>query len=199
MDNNDTIEVLEHDISGLYYIDYLNEDNMHKIISQLDECQWLPLSSNSNSRLVQHYGYKYDYKTYNINVKTFDIPPFLNYLKNILHDICIQLNIIDNDYDFNQCIVNNYLSGQGISKHVDVKKYGSVIGCFTLGSGATMTFKNKDKTHDLYVKPNSLYIMSGDSRYIWSHEMVPKKYDTINNNKIYRDRRVSVTFRNVPL
>ena len=37
-----------------------------------------------------------------------------------------------------------------------------------------MTFKNKDKTHDLYVKPNSLYIMSGDSRYLWTHEMMPK-------------------------
>jgi len=199
MDNYDAIEVIEHDISGLYYFDDLKEDNIPNIISQLDECKWLPLSSNSNSRLVQHYGYKYDYKTYNIDVKTYDIPQFLIYLKKILHDICMQLNIIDEQYDFNQCIVNNYLCGQGISKHIDVKKYGDVIGCFTLGSGANMTFKNKDKTYDLYVKPNSLYIMSGDSRYLWTHEMMPKKYDIINNNKIYRDRRVSVTFRNVSL
>ena len=69
MDNNHTIEVIEHHISGLYYIDDLNEDNMNNIISQLDECQWLPLSSNSNSRLVQHYGYKYDYKTYILMLK----------------------------------------------------------------------------------------------------------------------------------
>ena len=112
MDNYDTIEVQEHDISGLYYIDDLKEHNMPNIISQLDECEWLPLSGNSNSRLVQHYGYKYDYKTYNINIKTYDMPSFLIYLKKILHDICIQLNIIDEKYEFNQCIVNNYLSGQ---------------------------------------------------------------------------------------
>jgi len=71
--------------------------------------------------MVQHYGYKYDYKTYNINVKCQPMPEFLNLLKLLLTDICIQLNIINNDYEFNQCIVNNYLPGQGISKHIDVK------------------------------------------------------------------------------
>lgn len=148
--------------------------------------------------MVQHYGYKYDYKTYNINVKFEPMPEFLNLLKLLLTDICIQLNIINNDFEFNQCIVNNYLPGQGISKHIDVKKYCDVIGCFTLGSGATMTFKNKNEEEYLYVRPYSLYIMSGYARYIWSHEMDEKKYDIVDNTKIKRERRISVTFRNVP-
>jgi len=51
----------------------------------------------------------------------------------------------------------------------------------------------------LYVKPNSLYIMSGDARYVWTHELSPKKYDMSDGNKINRVRRISVTFRNVPV
>jgi len=198
MEEYDTIDVEELKIPGLYYVNDLKEDNMKNITEELDKLNWVKLSNSQNSRMVQHYGYKYDYKTYNINVKCEPMPGFLNLLKLLLTDICIQLNIINNDYEFNQCIVNNYLPGQGISKHIDVKKYGDVIGCFTLGSGATMTFKNKSEEEDLYVNPNSLYIMSGDSRYVWSNEMAQKKYDIVDNIKINRERRISVTFRNVP-
>tara|TARA_B100000900_G_scaffold387128_1_gene378106 strand:- start:1267 stop:1455 length:189 start_codon:yes stop_codon:yes gene_type:complete len=61
-----------------------------------------------------------------------------------------------------------------------------------------MTFKNKSEQEDLYVNPNSLYIMSSDSRYLWSHEMAQKKYDIVDNIKINREHRISVTFVNVP-
>lgn len=198
MEEYDTIEVEELKIPGLYYINDLKEDYIKNIIHELDKLNWMNISNNPNSRMVQHYGYKYDYKTYNINVKCDSLPECLNILKNILTDICKELNIINNDYEFNQCIVNNYLPGQGISRHVDVKKYGDIIGCFTLGSGASITFRNKNEEEYLYVNPNSLYIMTHDSRYVWSHEMAQKKYDLVDNIKIKRERRVSVTFRNVP-
>ncbi len=197
------IEVEEYEeIPGLYYIDDIKEENVSQIIIELDKLQWKPLSNNRNSRLVQHYGYKYDYKTYNIREKCDDIPQFLITLKDFLTDICLDMNVINNNYVFNQCIVNNYLPGQSISQHIDDKSYGDVIGCFTLGGGATMIFKNKNKNNNnkinMYVKPNSLYIMSGDARYVWTHEMTKRKYDIIDNNKIKRSRRISVTFRNVP-
>ena len=198
MDNELIVEELQ--VPGLYYINDIKED-LSQIIIELDKLKWIPLSNNVNSRLVQHYGYKYDYKTYNIRTKCDDIPSFLIKLKNILTTVCLELNIINDNYIFNQCIVNNYLPGQGINQHTDVKSYGDVIGCFTLGPttracrhGATMTFRNKNNKVDLYVKPNSLYIMSGDARYTWTHEMSQKKYD----NDIKRQRRISITFRNVP-
>lgn len=198
MEKCDSVKVEELKIPGLYYVNDLKEDNMKNLITELDKLNWEKLSNNSNSRMVQHYGYKYDYKSHNINIKCQPIPLCLILLKNILTNICVELNIINNNYEFNQCIVNNYLPGQGINKHIDVKKYGYVIGCFTLGGGANMTFKNKNKEEYLYVNPNSLYIMTGDSRYIWTHEMAQKKYDIVDNIKIKRERRISVTFRNVP-
>ena len=90
------------------------------------------------------------------------------------------------------------LSGQGISKHIDVTSYGGIIGCYTLNSGSIMNFRSpSDDVVDVYVKPNSLYIMSGDARYKWTHEMPSCKNDVVNGMKILRDRRISVTFRNV--
>ena len=183
-------------VPGLYYFDSMIT-NSSNIISNLDSTEWSKLSTNPNSRMVKHYGYKYDYKTYNIKQKCQDIPNFLFPLQNSLITKCKELNLIDNSYLFNQCIVNNYQPGQGISKHIDVKSYGDVIGCFTLGSTGAMIFrKNKNKV-ELPVLIDSLYIMSGESRYSWTHEMPSRKYDTINNNKVKRERRISVTFRNV--
>jgi len=194
--HNDNIEKFDK-IQGLFYIDNIIEDTS-LVITELDKLVWCPLTNSKNSRLVQHYGYKYNYTTYQINEKCSDLPHFLSKFTDILTKVCYNLGIIDINYKFNQCIVNNYYAGQGISPHIDVKSYGSVIGCFTIGSGTIIKF-NKDKDDiDIYVKPNSLYIMSGDSRYKWCHSIPIKKNDIVNNSKIQRDRRISLTFRNVP-
>lgn len=107
------------------------------------------------------------------------------------------MGIIDNSYHFNQCIINNYKEGQGISPHIDYIDYGKVIGCFTLVSGAEMIFTLDDYKYNLYVNSNSLYIMSGESRYKYKHSMSSKLYDIYKNKKIKRSRRISITFRNV--
>lgn len=189
-------------IKGLYYINNIKDDNINKldIILELDKFKWDFLSTSKNSRKVQHYGYKYNYTTYNIYEKTTEFPDIINIYKNYLTNKCIELNIINQNNYFNQCIVNNYEPGQGISSHIDLDKYGDVIGCFTIGSGAMMTFRTDEyDIHDLYVEPNSLYIMSDEARYKWKHEMKGRKTDIVNNNKIKRDRRISITFRNVPI
>lgn len=187
-------------IPGLYYIDSIITHG-NEIIDDLDDRNWIPLSSSKNSRKVQHYGFKYNYTTRRINEPADPMPECINELQDTLTNVCKQLHLIDTNYTFNQVIVNNYKGGsQGIGKHTDVKSYGAVIGCFTLGSGATMVFTNKkNESFEVYVRPNSLYIMSGPSRYEWTHEMEVAKYDTVDGVQIERERRVSVTFRNVPV
>lgn len=196
--SSDEVDVYTLAVPGLYYIDNIHEATADTI-AELDACPWTPVSTSDNSRQVQHYGYKYNYATGNINEACDPIPAFLETYKNLLHHICVQLELITPTYQFNQCIVNNYTQGQGISAHIDVKKYGSVIGCFTLGSGATMVFEHDGEKKEVYVKPNSLYIMSGDARYIWKHSMVSRKSDKVDGVRQERGRRVSITFRSVPL
>jgi alkylated DNA repair dioxygenase AlkB len=175
-------------IPGLYYVkNVIKNIDIIDIIDKLNN-NWIPLTNNSNSRLVQHYGYKYNYKTYRIDEKTDDIPDFLNiYIKYATH-ICKHLNLINDDYKFNQIIINNYTRNQKISAHTDVKSYGDVIACFSLGDTGVMKFNNKDNNKlNLNVENNSLYIMSGDSRFKYTHEMLNLK----------GERRISITLRKV--
>jgi len=62
-------------------------------------------------------------------------------------------------------------------------------------SGATMRFSNQDHEYDIFVEPNTLYIMSGDARYAYKHEMISVKNDIVDGVKIKRGRRISITFR----
>jgi len=182
-------------IVGLHYLEnIIDEKYAEELLNELDAKQWIPITNNHNSRMVQHYGYKYNYKTGNIKDVTESIPNFMEKLVNDLSEICkTRLKLQNIPYIFNQCIVNNYEIGQGISAHIDHKNYGPVIACFTLNSGATMRFRKDNEVVDIHVKPNSLYVMTNDARYKWTHEMTTTKFD----NKIKRNRRVSITFRYV--
>lgn len=195
-------------VPGLFYIENIfSEEEEEEIIKCLDRQQWIPITKSENSRLVQHYGFKYNYTTGEPGEKTEPLPKFLKKLRKRLKKLCLEEEIIDEDYCFNQCIVNNYYSGQGIANHCDHQKYGHTIGCFTLGSSAEMTFCKKTNHGgpkprivkvNLQPKPRSLYIMSGECRKKWSHCMVARKTDPSPGGKrSVRGRRISVTFRQV--
>lgn len=181
-------------IQGLYYHSNI-VTNGSQLIEYLDNQFWENVSRSSNSREIQHYGFKYNYNTSYIYERTTEIPECFNPLIDILMEKCAEHGL--DTKRFNQCIVNNYEPGQGISKHIDNKKYGPVIGCFTLNSGCNMIFETENELVKQYVEPNSLYIMSGEARYNWKHSMDANKFDNVNGKKIKRDRRISITFRTV--
>ncbi len=186
-------------VPGLFYIDNLiSPEYSQQLFHYLDnEAKWSPITDNPNSRVVQHYGYKYNYKSHHHKEMGTPIPDIFSELIQNLKQKSQELQLIDSSYSFNQVIVNNYEPSQGISKHTDIKSYGAVIGCYTIGSGATMRFRKNNEIVDIYVKPNSLYIMSGDARYLWTHEMPSTKTDMCDGKRVVRSRRVSITFRNV--
>lgn len=186
METEKIVEILG--VSGLYYLEKANLDT--GLEQKIDQNTWIALSDSPNSRRVQHYGYRYNYSTYRIDEPTTSFPDFIQELAVGLRKFCLDLGIIDQEYIFNQCIINEYKTGQGISAHTDVINYGPVIGCYTISGYGNMVFtKNNDKTA-IRVAPDSLYIMSGDSRKNWKHKMNPMK-------KSDGTRRISVTFRNV--
>ena len=174
------------EIEGLFYIENCIEDK--DLLSKIDKYKWTPISNSKNSRLVQHYGYHYSYFTKDALKEAPAFPEHIVTLEKILHHICVELQLIEPKYTFNQCIINNYYNGQCISKHTDAKIFGNVIGCFSLNSEAIMKFTNQSEEVNVKILPNSLYIMSGNARYKWMHEMIKLNKD---------ERRISVTFRNV--
>ena len=49
----------------------------------------------------------------------------------------------------------------------------------------------------ILIPRRSIYILKDDARYKWKHGIPGRKYDMIDNMKIARNTRVSITFRNV--
>ena len=91
------------------------------------------------------------------------------------------------------------MPGQGIPPHVDTHSpFQEVFAALSLKSGATMHFKDpSNRTIDLYLKPGSLMVFSGEARYNWLHSIALRKVDKVDGLLKFRHRRVSLTFRKV--
>jgi alkylated DNA repair protein (DNA oxidative demethylase) len=167
---------------GLFYITgIVPYDKDKEIVKKLDEREWKPHSIGVlTSRLVQHYGYYYNYRDYSTSEQAPPMPDFIVELRDIAVLKYKELGM--QDVVFNQCIVNNYYPGEGISAHTDAPSFGPVIASFTLGAASEMLFtRGSSSKYSLYVEPGSLYIMSGDSRNKWKHQMPRRTFDVVNN------------------
>jgi len=180
-------------IKGLSYIsDFITEKEEQALKEAIDHQPWL----NDLKRRVQHYGYQYDYKARRVHSDSYlgALPNWLSIYQNRL----VEQGIFSNKPD--QAIVNEYMPGQGIAAHVDcVPCFDGTIASLTLESGATMQFKNitSGEKQEIYLEPRSLIVLSGPARYEWQHAIPARQNDVWNSVKIPRNRRISVTFRNV--
>lgn len=144
-----------------------------------------------NSRKVIQYGWQYDYKSGNTRRPAPEIPSVITKLIPLIYST----GVVPRDYVLNQCIINKYLPGQGISAHIDHKDYGEFICCFTIGHGTIMEFTKGSQRYPTWVGLSSLYIMSGPARWEWRHEMPVRLSDQVNGIKHDRGLRYSITFR----
>lgn len=79
--------------------------------------------------------------------------------------------------------------------------FDDFIISLSLGSDIVMEFKKDNCHNSVLLKSRSLLIMSGESRYDWTHGITPRKFDLINTvdgpDVICRGTRISITFRRV--
>lgn len=219
---------MEHKfIPGLYYEEAQSHDmveHMQRVATwyKLPEtqAQLQPVSDSAKGRKVVHYGYQYIYTPrhrISQKPKVTPIPDVLiplkehaeQYVKTVFADLrtvgsedsSCSASDPSCDISFEQCIVNRYLPGEGISSHIDnVNEFGPVIACYTFLAGREMEFHDCDKSQNkcvLYTKPNTMYIMCGDVRYKWTHQMRGRKNDVVHGLKIPRAECFSVTFRQI--
>ena len=183
--------------NGFFYVPNLvSIDEANDLLPQIDKLSWVPLNhAVDTGRLVQHYGYEYLYNKHMVR-PTRELPAILDTLRDRATSECKRLGL--GDPGFNQCIVNNYKPGEGISPHTDAPVFGPIIACFTLGSVAEMQFTNQGDIYHFYPTPGSLYIMTGPTRSVWKHAMPARLSDMIVGEETARKRRISVTFRHVP-
>jgi alkylated DNA repair dioxygenase AlkB len=182
-------------IAGLSYKpNFLNETEQADLLNWIDAQPW----RTDLKRRVQHYGYKYDYKARGLDAKNYlgPLPQPLQQLAQKLQAQGYFANVPD------QCIVNEYETGQGIASHVDcVPCFADTIVSVSLQSGCEMVFGNvtTNQIAKLYLEPCSLLALTAEARYGWQHGIAARKSDMVDGVKLPRQRRVSLTFRCVVL
>jgi alkylated DNA repair dioxygenase AlkB len=180
-------------IQGLSYVeDFLTESDHDQMLAVIDAQPWL----SELKRRVQHYGYKYDYKSrfVDVTMRLGDLPLWAAAVGRRLLEAGHVSEMPD------QVIVNEYLPGQGIASHVDcIPCFTGTIAAVTLGSACVMDFTHKSSRQRIPVplRPRSLILMTGEARYDWLHGIAARQSDVVGGRRLPRGRRVSVTFRKV--
>lgn len=155
-------------------------------------------------REVRHFGYAFDYSLQGVQKDAplseripEECAPFLDRLVAAGH--------LDRLPD--QLTVTRYLPGQGIPPHVDShESFDDDILLLSLGSPVVMNFRHPDGRQVAQVLPPcSALILSGDSRYMWSHGIASRKFDVVPRSSgldngltlSQRGVRISYTFRHI--
>uniref|UniRef100_A0A8C5LAS1 tRNA (carboxymethyluridine(34)-5-O)-methyltransferase ALKBH8 n=2 Tax=Jaculus jaculus TaxID=51337 RepID=A0A8C5LAS1_JACJA len=184
----------------------------------LESINWTQDTDNQNfekslkHRRVKHFGYEFCYKNNNVDK---DKP-----LPGGLPDVCVSFlekwlkeGYIKHKPD--QLTINQYEPGHGIPPHIDTHSaFEDEIASLSLGSEVVMDFKHPDGvTVQVMLPRRSLLVMTGECRYLWTHGITPRKFDTIpaseqrkggiitsdigNLTLCKRGMRTSFTFRKV--
>ena len=100
-----------------------------------------------------------------------------------------------------QVIVNEYIPGQGISRHIDCEPcFQDTIVSLSFGIGVVLWIsqtKIRQKKTSVWLSPRSIVVLNDKARYEWLHGIAARKSDTRDGHKVARERRVSLTFRKV--
>ncbi|GLD96341.1 hypothetical protein PINS_up005024 [Pythium insidiosum] len=158
-----------------------------------DGARWL---RTVKARQVQHYGFAFNYDTRRCDSSAplpADMPAPLEPLMDALATTAM------GDRP-DQVTVNEYLPGQGIAAHIDTHSaFTPAIASLSLGHEIVMEFRHPDgvRCESVLLQPRSLLIMTGASRYEWTHAIPPRAFDVIDGQRVDRQRRVSVTFRKI--
>lgn len=164
------------EISGLTIMEnFIRQAEERDLIEHIITSPW----DTSLSRRTQHYGYRYDYTSKNPSSEKIPIPDWLGTLFERI------------DFGPNQCIVNEYQPGQGISAHIDNRKFGPIVATLSLNAEYPMVFTRGSETIEVPLPRRSLAILSGEARDEWKHSIPARKSD----HGVARDTRYSLTFR----
>jgi alkylated DNA repair dioxygenase AlkB len=158
--------------------DVLDSSDIRLVYSFIESLEFKPADIfRGLTREVVQFGLLYDYRTRTCNFGTTPFPHVLNLLATNIRE----------GGPFNQCIVNKYKKGERVTSHIDAPCFGDTIGCFTFGKGADVIFTKGDISYTVSTTDNSLYVITGESRYKWKHQIIPLQSGV----------RYSITFRSV--
>ena len=139
-----------------------------RILQRIAEAPWM----TDIGRRVQHYGYRYDYRGSAPPVPAAPFPRWATVMADRLapwFDGAVP----------EQCIVNEYVPGQGIGMHADHAQFGAVVASLSLAAEWPMRFRRRRVRpyardglpgDEVVVLPRrSALVLAGPARTDWMH------------------------------
>lgn len=152
---------------------FLDEQEELRVLSNIPET---PIINKQTRNSIRRYGSKIPYKN---QIESDTIPDYLDKLCDKIFDAGYLTT------KPNSVSINEYLSGNSISPHIDSLESGKIITILSLLSEATMVFSMNNIKHSVNILPRSLIQLKDEIRYKWKHAILPVKH-----------KRYSIVFRN---
>lgn len=195
-------------VPGLQFTrEFVSEAQERELLAFLDRDGRAHWESTVRARQVQHFGFVFNYETRRCDLpKTGEaaedrglaMPPLLSRLVEQIVDAGAM-----DGHAPNQITVNEYLPGQGIAAHIDTHAaFTTAIASLSLENEIVMEFRRPgsdgvEGVEPVLLPPRSLVVMTGASRYEWTHAIQPRLFDVVDGARVDRKRRLSITFRKV--
>ena len=180
-------------IHGLYYYyGFLDEHAQRALIEHIDANPWRA----DLERRVQHYGWRYDYRTKSVtpDMNLGPLPCWVDQVATRLH---AETRLFDRVPD--QAIVNEYQPGQGIALHADRQCFGDTVATLSLGDDWEMRMRpvrgTRKEDRRIMLARGSVLILTADSRSRWLHGIDKRRTEKSAGGQRGRRRRLSLTFR----
>lgn len=187
-------------IPGLRYApDFLDAGEEATVVERIDRNPW----NEEMQRRVQHYGFRYDYRTR--QTPAFEQGrPLTGWARAIARRLCEESFLSEMP---DQLIVNEYRGNQGIGRHRDSLCFADGIATISLLESWEMVFRRSDgreAARSLRLERGSVAVLTGEARYDWTHE-IPRRWSELSavgqrggrGGRTPRGRRLSLTFRRV--
>ena len=192
-------------IRGLIYVpDFITEDEEIEIKQQLiEQSDIWRFAKIQNKRRSLQFGYHLDYDSmelYKVREQGIDeIPECWKWIAVRLQQY-MEKERGKPCKEFNQLILNEYAPNKGIPHHTDrTHCFGPVVAGLSLFSSVVIEFKEKkgkrNVSKPVLLHPRSAFIMTGSSRYEWTHSISDQKEHRFFGHTIRRGVRYSMTFR----
>ncbi|XP_069496773.1 alkylated DNA repair protein alkB homolog 8 isoform X2 [Ambystoma mexicanum] len=180
---------------GLIVIeDFVTADMEESLLQSID---WSTDKENETAekslkhRRVKHYGFEFRYDNNNVD-KDKPLPGGFPEICSTVLDKVLAQGLLQFRPD--QLTVNQYEPGQGIPPHIDTHSaFEDGLASLSLGAQIVMDFKHPDGRIAAVMLPRrSLLVMTGESRYLWSHGITPRKFDLVQVSEGPKSGTISV-------
>ncbi|KAJ3324976.1 Alkylated DNA repair protein alkB 8 [Boothiomyces sp. JEL0866] len=196
-----TIKEEIEQLPGIYYLpNFVNLEEEEILTNHVKEQGELGRWEILHQRSVQHYGYRFDYPTNDVDRRAIDLKDELVLLPEWTSEILDRyMQKFPHHSKPNQLTMNHYIPGGGIPYHTDRhSSFLSPVLIFSMASDIVMDFKSlEEKVTSVVLERGSLVVMDGKARYEYQHAIKPRNVDIIDGLVQERTERWSLTFRTI--